>query len=212
MSSKSRSGRRARQFRPSPSSRRGRALRPSAWFCPALFRRGTRTPIYARVNGYLKDWYFDYGAHVKKGDLLAEDPRPAIPRRAIAAATQAKLNSARRHGAEGEGSRKAIRRDHLRTLAGLPCPRVSSRCRNRRVSRPTTTAPWRALNAAIAEVAADQGEVDRLKGAGRIQEDHRALRRRRHRARNRYRRPHRTRWQRHRRRQRPGAVPRGGYS
>ena len=29
-------------------------------------------PIYARVNGYLKDWHFDYGAHVKKGDVLAE--------------------------------------------------------------------------------------------------------------------------------------------
>jgi hypothetical protein len=28
-------------------------------------------PIYARVNGYLKKWYFDYGATVKAGQILA---------------------------------------------------------------------------------------------------------------------------------------------
>src|SRR3984957_11278025 len=29
-------------------------------------------PIYARTSGYLKRWYFDIGAHVQKGQLLAE--------------------------------------------------------------------------------------------------------------------------------------------
>src|SRR5260370_5254801 len=29
------------------------------------------SPIYSRTNGYLKKWYFDIGAHVKKGQLLA---------------------------------------------------------------------------------------------------------------------------------------------
>ena len=29
-------------------------------------------PIYARTNGYLQSWYFDIGAHVRKGQLLAE--------------------------------------------------------------------------------------------------------------------------------------------
>src|ERR1700719_3310485 len=28
------------------------------------------SPVYARTNGYLKKWYFDIGAHVKKGQLL----------------------------------------------------------------------------------------------------------------------------------------------
>jgi len=33
-------------------------------------------PIYAQVSGYLQKWYFDIGAKVKKGDLLAQiDPR-----------------------------------------------------------------------------------------------------------------------------------------
>jgi RND family efflux transporter MFP subunit len=33
-------------------------------------------PIYAQVSGYVQKWNFDIGAHVKKGDLLAQiDPR-----------------------------------------------------------------------------------------------------------------------------------------
>jgi RND family efflux transporter MFP subunit len=38
----------------------------------------TDTPIYARTNGYLKRWYFDIGARVKKGELLAEIETPEI--------------------------------------------------------------------------------------------------------------------------------------
>jgi len=35
-------------------------------------------PIYARTNGYLKRWYFDIGAQVKKGELLAEIETPEV--------------------------------------------------------------------------------------------------------------------------------------
>ena len=35
-------------------------------------------PIYARTNGYLKHWYFDIGAHVQKGQLLAEIETPEV--------------------------------------------------------------------------------------------------------------------------------------
>jgi RND family efflux transporter MFP subunit len=35
-------------------------------------------PIYARTNGYLKRWYFDIGAHVQKGQLLAEIETPEV--------------------------------------------------------------------------------------------------------------------------------------
>jgi RND family efflux transporter MFP subunit len=38
----------------------------------------TDTPIYSRTNGYLKRWYFDIGAHVHKGDLLAEVETPEV--------------------------------------------------------------------------------------------------------------------------------------
>ena len=54
-----------------------------AWF---------EAPIYARVSGYLKDWYFDFGAHVQKGQLLAEIDAPDLD--AQLAAAKAKLNSA----------------------------------------------------------------------------------------------------------------------
>lgn len=36
------------------------------------------SPIYARTDGYLKKWYFDIGAHVKAGDLLATIQTPEV--------------------------------------------------------------------------------------------------------------------------------------
>lgn len=36
------------------------------------------TPIYARTSGYLKRWYVDIGAHVHKGQLLAEIETPEL--------------------------------------------------------------------------------------------------------------------------------------
>ena len=36
------------------------------------------SPIYARTNGYLKRWYVDIGARVKKGQLLAEIETPEL--------------------------------------------------------------------------------------------------------------------------------------
>jgi RND family efflux transporter MFP subunit len=35
-------------------------------------------PIYARTNGYLRHWYFDIGARVKKGQLLAMIETPEV--------------------------------------------------------------------------------------------------------------------------------------
>jgi len=36
------------------------------------------SPVYARTDGYLKKWYFDIGAHVKAGQLLATIQSPEI--------------------------------------------------------------------------------------------------------------------------------------
>ena len=51
-----------------------------------------QAPIYARVNGYLKNWYFDFGAQVKKGQVLADIETPETD--AQLAAAKAKLNAA----------------------------------------------------------------------------------------------------------------------
>lgn len=45
---------------------------------PGTTQAFTDTPIYARTNGYLQRWYFDIGARVKKGQLLAEIDTPEI--------------------------------------------------------------------------------------------------------------------------------------
>jgi RND family efflux transporter MFP subunit len=45
---------------------------------PGVTQAFTDAPIYARTNGYLKHWYFDIGARVKKDQLLAEIDTPEI--------------------------------------------------------------------------------------------------------------------------------------
>src|SRR5712672_4029817 len=57
-------------------------------------------PIYARTSGYLKRWYFDIGAHVQRGQLLAEIETPEVDRqleqsRADLDSAQANLNIAK---------------------------------------------------------------------------------------------------------------------
>jgi len=49
-------------------------------------------PIYARTSGYLKRWYFDIGAHVQRGQLLAEIETPEVDQQLQQA--QADLNTA----------------------------------------------------------------------------------------------------------------------
>jgi len=55
------------------------------------------SPIFARTNGYLKKWYVDIGAHVRKGQLLAEIETPEVDQqlrqsRANLATAEANLN------------------------------------------------------------------------------------------------------------------------
>jgi RND family efflux transporter MFP subunit len=52
----------------------------------------TDSPIYARTSGYLMHWYFDIGARVKNGALLAEISTPEIDQQLNQ--TKADLNTA----------------------------------------------------------------------------------------------------------------------
>ncbi len=83
--------------------------------------------IYARTDGYLKKWYFDIGAHVKKGQLLAVIESPEVDQQLAQA--KADLATAQANAGQREDSgRRAIRICSRAT----PCP-----------SRIRTTSPRR---------------------------------------------------------------------
>jgi len=52
------------------------------------------TPIYSRTDGYLKSWYFDIGAHVRKGQLLAVIETPELDQQLQVAEAQLKSSQA----------------------------------------------------------------------------------------------------------------------
>lgn len=59
---------------------------------PGRFEAFSHAPIYARVNGYLKNWKVDIGAQVKAGQLLGEIEKPDLDQQLLQA--RANLDSA----------------------------------------------------------------------------------------------------------------------
>jgi RND family efflux transporter MFP subunit len=57
---------------------------------PGALQAYVDSPIYARTSGYLAHWYFDIGAHVRKGQLLAVISSPEVDQQLA----QAKANLA----------------------------------------------------------------------------------------------------------------------
>lgn len=124
---------------------------------PGTVQAWYETPIYARVNGYLKNWYFDYGARVKKGDLLAEIDAPDLD--AQLAAAQAKLNSAHAVGKVREAEKQYAQTTYERWRDS---PKGVVSVQEQEDKEANYSSAVARLNAAEAEAAADQGEVDRL--------------------------------------------------
>ena len=124
---------------------------------PGTVQAWYEAPIFARVSGYLKNWYFDYGAHVKKGDLLAEIDAPDLD--AQLAASQAKLNSARATVKVREAE-KTFAETTFERWRDSPKGVVSEQEQQSKQADYNSAAAR--VNAATAEVAADQGDVDRL--------------------------------------------------
>jgi RND family efflux transporter MFP subunit len=60
----------------------------------------TDSPIFAQTSGYLKKWYFDIGAQVKAGDVLAEIDTPEVDQELAQAQAQLKVAEAARDLAE----------------------------------------------------------------------------------------------------------------
>ena len=124
---------------------------------PATVQAWYEAPIYARVTGYLKNWYFDYGAHVKKGDVLAEIDAPDLD--AQLAAAQAKLNSARAVVKVREAEKQFAESTYKRWRDSPPG--VVS-VQEQESKQADFNSALSRLNAADADVEQDQGEVDRL--------------------------------------------------
>src|SRR5258706_7608236 len=61
---------------------------------PAEIRPWREASIYARANGYLKDWVADIGAHVQPGQLLAEIETPDLNQQLEQAKAQLVLSQA----------------------------------------------------------------------------------------------------------------------
>jgi RND family efflux transporter MFP subunit len=114
-------------------------------------------PLYARVNGYLKNWYFDFGAQVKKGQVLADIDTPEIDAQLTAA--KAKLNAAsaavKVRDAEAQFAKTTYARwrDSPRGVVSVQEQEAKQADYESGIAR---------LNAAKADMAVAQADVDRL--------------------------------------------------
>ena len=101
-------------------------------------------PIYARVEGYVKAWYKDYGALVKKGEVLAEMTTPDLD--AEYRQGQADLESERAKNA----------------LAQLTAERYVAMRENQALSEQTISVQLAEAKSAAAKVAAAEQKVKNI--------------------------------------------------
>jgi len=105
----------------------------------------TDSPIYARTNGYLTKWYFDIGARVKKGALLAEIATPEIDQQLAQA--EADLNTAQATA----------------NNAHIQADRYSGLVQSNAVSRQDTDTFLNQATSTAAQVRSAQANVQRLR-------------------------------------------------
>ncbi len=111
---------------------------------PAEIKPWREASIYARANGYLKDWMADIGAHVTNGQLLAEIETPDLDQQLEQAKAQLQLSQANLHLAETTDARWKI----LLKTASVTEQEAAEKAAGRET--------------AAASVAADQANVRRL--------------------------------------------------
>ena len=102
------------------------------------------TPIWARSSGYLKQWYADIGAHVKRGQLLAEIEAPELDQQ---------LQQARAQLSTDQANLK---------LAQITAERYSHLFTTDSVSKQDVDNAVQAAAARTAEVTSAQANVSRL--------------------------------------------------
>jgi len=111
---------------------------------PGTTQAFTDAPIFARTSGYVKAWHFDIGAHVKRGQLLAEIESPEIDQQ---------LQQAR---ADLETARANLRQ------AQITADRWEALLKSDSVSKQETDVAVSALSAMKATVASNVANVGRL--------------------------------------------------
>jgi RND family efflux transporter MFP subunit len=114
-------------------------------------------PIYARVSGYLKEWHYDFGAHVEKGQLLAEIDAPDLD--AQLAAAKAKLNSAEAQVKVREAERNFAETTYARWRDSPKGVVSQQETEAKKAEFGSADARYRA---SMAEANVNQSEVDRL--------------------------------------------------
>jgi RND family efflux transporter MFP subunit len=111
---------------------------------PGNMQAFTDTPIWARASGYLKIWHVDIGAHVKRGQLLAEIESPEVDQQL----QQAKANL-------------AVADANLK-LAQVTAERYNNLFKTDSVSKQDVDNAVQDAAAKTAAVTADQANVARL--------------------------------------------------
>jgi RND family efflux transporter MFP subunit len=111
---------------------------------PGMIQAFSQSPIYARVDGYVHTWYVDIGAHVTKGQLLAEIDAPEVDQQ---------LNQARAMLSQAETSL---------ALAKTTAPRYQELIKTNSVSQQEVDQNNQNLAAQTANVQAADAAVSRL--------------------------------------------------
>jgi RND family efflux transporter MFP subunit len=105
----------------------------------------TDSPIYARTAGYLTKWYFDIGARVRKGALLAEIATPEVDQQLAQA--EADLNTAQANA----------------NNAHIQADRYTGLVQSNAVSRQDTDTFVNQATSTAAQVRSAQANVQRLR-------------------------------------------------
>jgi len=123
------------------------------------------TPIYARASGYLKSWNYDIGAHVKRGDVLAQIETPELDQQLREAQAQLAQNEAAVIQAEAN-------MDLARVTNGRTAELVRQGWTSRQQGdqdRLTFAGSTAAVDVARANVRVAQAQVDRLEELTRFE-------------------------------------------
>lgn len=120
---------------------------------PGNMQAYTMAPIYARTTGYVKAWYYDIGAHVRRGDLLAVIETPELDQQLDQA--RAELAAARTNA----------------SLAGITAHRYRALIGSNAVSQQNTdnaVDQLRAYNSQVLSAEANVRRLEALQGFERV--------------------------------------------